>query len=521
MKRMTWRPWGPHLISYEGDNGYLGVEYADGVDTRWGNVACLGPATNIIDCGAAGGTAAESNGMALSGTMNATLFAYVIRGTKWAKIKVSDHTLTSDGSESALGEAAQSVFKTTSAGETQEISFGMHSTAYEVITTVGNGATDTHSANDAGKIIPHFFLAHPANVVAGLGRSGNSSTLQNTVYSIELTGSVDMDTNTLTTKATLADLVTFTGGGLDGTYWIPMTDRGPYFLDGDFLTFRPLLPELDKNVATGRHAFNWSYLGLVYPTYQGLRYQKNIYEGGSIGPEIYRRNNSPVRGTFEGLSADSKYLYGTTFNAATSQTFFCAARPREEDDPHFHPLSWFSLFEVKTAGAAAARSKFVKWIGTASDTLTNPEIWYGNADDVGYFKAGRTDRWIEDSNYAYTTSGTLYLTKSRRYPEWTKRIVGFELETENCSSTQTVSVAVSVDGGTAVTLATISTNGRRWVQVPEDYMEEGHTIRPVISFATGSSSASPRLVGDIDIFVELLTREVDGQLFPWPEEMPA
>lgn len=518
IKRMTWRPYGPHLTSYEGDDGYLGVEYADKVDTRWGNEVWLAPALNIIDCGAAGGTAADSNDMALSDNMAANMYAYISRGTKWAKIRVSNHTLTSDGTEAAVAEATTSVFKTQSAAGTQEISFGMNSTAYRVITTVSTGATDTDSDNDAGKICPHFFLAHPSDVVAALGRSGNSSTPQNTIYSIELTGSVDMDTNTLTTKATLADNVTFTGGCLDGTFWIPMTDRGPYFLDGDFLTFRPLLPFLDRNPANGRHAFEWQFLGVVYPTYQGLRYMKNIYEGASIGPEVFRRNNSPIRGTPDGLHADGRWLYATIYNTATGQTFFCAARPRQEGDPHYEILSWFSLFEVKTAGAAAARSRFVQAIGTANDTLTNPEIWYGNADDVGYFAAGRTDRWVDDANYTFSTSGTLTLTESRRWSHWDKRILGFEVETANCTADRTVSVAVSVDGGTAVTLATITTNGRRWVQVPPDYMEVGNTVQPTITLATDSSSSSPRLVGDMDIIVELVDREVDGNKHWWPEE---
>lgn len=243
----TWQPWGPGLQSIEDistGTGWLGVDYTTGCDTRWPGRVTLGPLLTSLDCSGAGGTTANANGLALSNGMNATKFIYVIRGTKWAKIKASDMSLISDGTETALGEAATSILYTKTAAGTEEISFGMAATAYRVITTVGNTTTDTHSANSSSKILRIFGKGSPADTYAGLGQT---SSVENTIYHNVLSGSTTMAAPNWVTRATLTDSIQFTGFGMSGNAWVPGTNDGPYVLDNDFQRFKPLIPELDLN----------------------------------------------------------------------------------------------------------------------------------------------------------------------------------------------------------------------------------------------------------------------------------
>ena len=147
-KWAEWRVNGPAFNAMEMfDGAPLSVSYTDNVDTRWYDMACLGPAINVVDLGAAGGTPADASGSAIGKSAGGTEYLYVIRGTKWAKVQLSNMTLISDNSEAALAEAATDIIAIKNANGSGFILFGMDDTAYRVITTVSDTATDTASSH--------------------------------------------------------------------------------------------------------------------------------------------------------------------------------------------------------------------------------------------------------------------------------------------------------------------------------------------------------------------------------------
>lgn len=499
-----WRVFGPHLRTYEDEYGTLDICHADGVDTRWNDRAMLGPEVNTLTLTASGETAADVNGIALTDTMHANTYVYAIRGDKPGKVRLDTHAVINQNTFTAFSAAPTAILKTTSAAGTEELTFFLPAAAWRVIASVGTGV-DTHAANSLTAIARHGGEAFPGDIIAVLGRGTGS--IENGVFAVELTGSVTMAAPVLVEKSLLASAVQFTGFALDGIYWVPMTTRGPIYFNADFLRYRLQIPELGEDQANGRNPIRWSYLGTVYPTTKGLRYQQNVYEGASIGPETRRSNQCPVRGQPDALAADDRWLYASIYNAATGDTYVCAARPRMEDDRHSEMLSWFTLYKV----ADSARVKAMRYVNTARGALTNPEVWHGNGSDLSYFVTGRTDRWPDDENYRYTTSGNLYLTRTRRLPWNAKRPRGFVIHTANCSATQTVTVKLSVDGRTSVEVAVIRRDGHHWVAIPETAGLEGMEFQPVITLATADATVSPQVIGEFVLVYDVLPMAMGGE----------
>ena len=490
MSEATWQPWGPAFNSVEDTRygrGELSVDYTDNVDTRWPNQVVLGPLKTVVDCAAAAGTVANVNGFALSGTIHATVKLFAIRGTKWAKIKASDMTLLSDGSETALAEAATDIIYTKTSAGTQEISVGMAATAYRGITTANDTATDTHSANDDAELVRIFGLGWPADRIVGLAG--------NVVKANILTGSVTMDAPTWATLATIAgEALTPTGFVMDGKDMIPCYDNGPYFLDSDYNRFRPLIDEIDTNSANGKQATTWYALGAIIPLYNGTRYQKYLV-GRSIGPETYPENMSPVQGRTTAVAATNQGLYLWIYNEPNDDTYICFCKPSTKDGKE---LDFYPLMTVDNTNCDAA-----EFIGTALGARTNPTMVFGHDDDVAHFTLGRTTRDIDDANYTYATSGTLYLTEMRRAPKMLKKIKRVMFETSGCNTsgeTITFQVRVTDERGVEITEqigAAITTNGMQILTTPDPII--GWRIRPQVVFASNTSSASPAIESVITI----------------------
>ena len=483
MKTATWQPWGPAFNSVEDTrygNGQLSVDYSDNLDTRFPNHVVLGPLVTTIDCAAAGGTVANVNGFALSGTMNATKFLYAIRGTKWAKIKCSDMTLVSDGTETALAEAATDILYTKTAGGTQEISIGMAATAYRVITTVGNTTTDTHSANDTAELMTIFGLGWPADRIVGL--QGN------TVKGNVLTGAVTMDADSWSTIATISgEALTPTGIALDGENIIPGYDNGPYMLDSDANRFRPLIDEIDTNANHCKGMTTWFPKGVMIPLADGMRFQKEL-NGRSIGPETYPENMSPIQGKTTGGAGTNRYFFMVIKNDVTDKAYICACSISRNiaQQLEFYPLVTLTSLDCDA----------IEYIGTALGARTNSTLVFGSDDDVAWITIGRGWREYDDTNYTYAASGTLYGTEMRRDPDTLKLPKRIKFETSGCTSARTITVSLRVTDERGVTIteqigAPITSNGKHILRVADTV--KGWRIRPQFAFATDSSTASPAI----------------------------
>jgi len=335
---MLWKP--VRLFAFKRKFDFLGQRKA---------ALILSTLINVVSLAAAGGTAATTNGVELSSTMNATLFAYFIRGTKWGKVQVSNMTLISDGTETALAEAATSIVYSRNVGgtPTQTIAIGMDNTAYRVITAVGAGATDTHSANNESvinRIMGTGTPAAQAQRMIGLGRSGAANTGQDTVRGNSLTSTVDMDASAWATIDQIGpDAVTFTGLCVDTDRVIVGTSRGPYYVDPNFNHFRAGMDGLGDSSNNCHAMTDIPWLGTVIPLEKGARLQKNLQSEGGVGPERYRQNSSPVQGRITGIAYNQAWGYFNVYNPVTLETYLCAVQPRQPGDWHNQRLSYYPI----------------------------------------------------------------------------------------------------------------------------------------------------------------------------------
>lgn len=487
------------LEPYEG--GRLSVGYTQNVDTRFTEHILLGPLVNDVDCSSAGGTTASANGAALSHGMNATEYIYVIRGTKWAKIQLSNMSLISDGTETALSEKANGILYTESSNGTEEISIGMAGTAYQVITAVSGGATDTHSANNETQVIRVFGRMGGEASKPRIAGGNGQTVLQNTLES-----TTTMDGSSWQTRATLPGDVTPTGIALDGTFWIIGTDEGPYYLNNDFQVFTPLITEIGKDSDNCRVMQHYTFLGLLINLSTGSRYMRAVTEGRSFGPEVYDGNTSPVQGRMSGFAATERWGYMAIKNDVEDDVYICAIRPRQLGDWHGNPVSFYPIIHFSNTDC-----EFLAFTDKAGGR-TNPTLVGGKDSDVFWITLGRIAHEHDDGNYRFATSGTWYGTEMRRDPLYDKYPEAFELETEDCDSNKTVQVKISVDGGTAVDCgAPITRNGLQRVKIPSRL--HGRRLQPVLEFSSNSSTATPKVYGNLRMKYQQHPVKVDGKAF--------
>jgi hypothetical protein len=435
--------------------------------------------------------------------MNATVYLYAFRGTKWAKIKLSDATLISDGSETATAEAVTGSLYVKSANGTQGIGVFMNGTAYRIITAVSGTATDTHAAHASELIRVASQVSSTALEPRIIGAVGQ------TVKQIILSGSVTFSSDVWEDIAILPDNVTPTAIALDGGFVIIGTNKGPFFLDGEFLTFRSLMESVGANVENCRAMSVYSFIGLLVNLQTGTRYMKNVDTGNSVGPETYLQNLSPVRGRMTAFCHTERWGYMPIYDPNTGDTHLCAVRPRQIGDWHNNPLSYYPLAKFTDTNCNAL-------IFTDTEGgRTYPTIFGGYNDDVFHMTLGTSSREIDDTGYTFAPSGTWYGTRMTRHPDKFKRVEAIQIKTENCSATQTVTVSVAVDDGPAQAIGyTITSDGIHTLKVPPGGLVEGAMIQPSIALATATSAASPKVVGKLRMFYRTVPlRDVNNETF--------
>lgn len=503
-----WNVTGPALASVE-RNGYLGIDYTDSCDSRWTKHGlCLGPLLTVLDCAARGATLANVNGFAVAPiTMHADgPFLYLSGGTRWGKVKLtggtSALTVASDGSEGAMAEATTGVLYTKNAAGTEEISFSMAATAYQVITAVGATTTDTDAVNDSGLI---YSVLAPAGSDAGnrqiacLGRG--LTAVHNRADQITLSGTVKMKTPTATNRAIIGgEPITFTGFALDGINWLLGTSNGAYYLNEQFAAFSPILEELDNDATHGLGMALWSIFNnrILIPLRRSLRYSKNVTVGGSVGPGEYETNNSPIGGGYSAFCSSERWGYGVFYNPVSDKSWLCAMRPRVEGDWHGQPISYFPIAKL----ADGVESHAAIYTGTQGHTArTQPLVVIGHDTNIASFDEGRVDIFPDDTGYTYAASGTAYFSEMRRQPEANKDIDYFVVEVTGCDAGKTVTLSLTStdENGTASTVqlgGPINSNGRHKIQVRgKTDLPLVRYPKPQIALATDSSASSPKVTG--------------------------
>ncbi len=503
---VEWDLNGSALHSVQDASGYLGTDYTQSVDHRWRGIGLvLGPKLTSIDLSAASGSATNANGQAEI-TVSGTEIAYIIRGTKWAKVNLATMALISNGSESALGEAATSILYVKNADGTERMVFGMANTLFRIITVFTTGATDTHVAHATDKY-RIFAYGTPSSVLVGLGKA--ALTPENVIASVQLTGSVTPDTAAFSTRATVAGSeFTFTGFARDGNFWIVGTSDGPYYLDSDFSEFRPLIPELDLNTAHCANELETSFFGTLIPLANGLR-QSHYLSGQSVGVEKWPGNRSPVLPPVTAIAVGGeKWFYTWHRNAITSASYLVAWRPAEPGDDHPNP------FTPYVVGYTTSVVGYCRYIGTRGGR-TLPTFMAGRDSNALYWGEGRTVARPDDTSADYESSGTWYGTEMRT--RTMTDIVGWEIIGGTYNPTNYAVVSVRLDGRETIQLGgplkEFSNDGVYRYMFPANESVKGMQVRPQIAL-TGSGTTNTPVVPRFRLLFKNLPTCVDGRFLP-------
>lgn len=515
-----WTPWGPDLFSEETAGSYLGREYGDGTDGRWGDpgaaigVDTLGPELNALtlstydythaafllgstfvlggSSGALGGAVSVGNAIGMASMLaKGVTYGWIIRGQIPAKVRES--TMALQASPPTFTAAATDIIATRATLSTtrNEVSVALgDNVAWQTTNENAVGPADSWVAN-SGAEPATIFGQTPSSVAVLTGR---------TVKQNILTGSVTMAAPNLATVSTLSnEAVSFTGFAMDGNLWVLMTNKGPYLVDDDTGDFTPIIPEIDPSTENGRQARNWFPIGTVIPLRDGIRYQKAL-RGQSWGVERFLGNSSVVQGYVTGLDASTKWLVTAVLNEITGNTWLVAWRPRQAGDPHPYPLSPYVIGRVPSS----AVSRFVEYAGYANGERTLPAWVAGNGSNALWWVDGRTSRFIDDTSYRYITAGTTYLSNL-----YLNGVIGdveaVEFLSASCSAARTITVGISVDGGTSYTTvgSAVTTNGFQRllaVSAGAPNITGAYRIKVRLVYASNVATAAPQTVSKVRVY---------------------
>ena len=501
--------------------GFLGIDYTDNTDSRWQNTLTLGPLANSVTLSTldttwttkvldstfvldshipdAGPSAGNIAGFALLEGAG-TVYLYVLRGRYVTKVDTSDMTVKETH---VLPEAGTSIISTTTATGVREVSVGMPTHAYQVMNSIATPPNNDNWTVNAENVVCRI-LGFGNDRIVGAGKDNLG--IGNVIAGNVLTGAVTMADPAWNDIASIPGSVTVTGFGLDGPFYVVMTDEGPYMLDEEKREFFQLVPEIPRSMEN-RVVGNWSFLGTLLGLATGARYSR-FGSGESYGLENFRLNTSVVQGFMTGQAASARWSYESWYNEVEADTAIIAWRNRMTGDGHaYSVLSPFPLVSV-----ANARVNAIANIDNASGKRTNPTLVYGEgASTLRYLTLGRKAREIDDSNYRYASTGTAYLTEMKRYPGMIKQLQAVEFETDDCDANKTVTFGVSVDGAAAVTLTAVATDGwQRLLFVDGSSVPltttTGKNIKPQLALATNSSSTSPKVKGPVRLTMKVRPR---------------
>lgn len=535
LKEAVWRVDGPALMSTEGPDGYLGVAAYINADGRWEGTLCLGPLINEVTLstydrtwtGMSPGEASSKPGtnFKLGSAVAATnadgqaefgQIGYITRGHQLAKTDLSDMTLKRSR---VLPNPATTILRTEAEGGAypNELSVGMgEQSPYEVLTvSATHPNSDSWAQNSAGQSARVLAQA-PDRVVALTGQ---------TVTGNILTGAVTMQAPSWNTVATIRSAgLKFTGFGLDGNIWVVITSDGPYVLDADTAKFFPLMPEIDNNAENGPGSGHWSQIGTVIALRSGATFLKaGSFEG--FGVEQFTRNETEIQGYPTAHAAALRWLYQIVYNPNNGHSYLIAWRFRRPGDPTSHLLQPFPI-----ARFPSLQSRYLRYLGTLNGVRSSLTLMGGYGSNAFHMLIGQTAREIDDSSYAYASTGNALLTELRNSPGTVKDLESCEFDLAGGTGDETVTVNVSVDGGTFNALSgtlkypaipqraganamktnalngVANTTGVQRLLFVDDSREplrwaSGYRIQPRLDLARGSTNTnSPKVLGEFRLY---------------------
>ena len=151
--------------------------------------------------------------------------------------------------------------------------------------------------------------------------------------------------------------------------------------------------------------------------------------------------DNPVSGQVTAMAGDNRWLYVALYTP-DGDTYIVAGREATEGERAFvdGPLIWHPLAKIASVKCEAMH---------ISGLYTNPRLYFGLGDDVGYIVLPRGgDNPINDANCKYNLTGSIYFpSHSWASPTTTKLWKAIEIQGDKLSSARYVKVYYKVDDG--------------------------------------------------------------------------
>lgn len=202
-----------------------------------------------------------------------------------------------------------------------------------------------------------------------------------------------------------------------------------------------------------------------------LRYQAQGVDTGIVQDVSFGHgtpNETPIRGQVTATCMDQGWTVQAIYNG--TDTYICWGRDKGFYEYGFDQsgnqqlafgvgssnMLWHGGL-IKLAGAKC----YLLFISGQTDP---PKLWFGNGANVGWCYLARTENPLQDSEYRFATSYSLWMP----YEHWgrpttPKNLVELDVEGENLGVGASIAVSYSVDGQPYASLGTA--NGNPWTQL--------------------------------------------------------
>ena len=487
-----WQTWGPMFTAHRYRGQPLGISYTDGVDTRFNDIMVPGPKFTAIDLSGVGGTTANLNSSAFKDISSVT-YLYVGRGTDPARIKISDMSVTDPGI--SLTERVTDVLFTKNGSGVEEITFFMAGDEYRVITTFNAAGSDTVTAH-ASQIIR----------IAGLAGSLVAGFSEEAAYSIDLSGSAEMETGTWVGRAIInGDDCTPTGFATDGITWVWAMCRGPAILNPVRNTFELVFDRVSNSTRNGAQTKSLATIGTLIPMDRVLMHLQDGHLSVHAGPEAFPENDGTILGTVTAFDFDGDWGLMALYNEEADKTYLLAFRPRQPEDNHGELLSYYCL------GTQTEECEHILYMAKKGGR-TNPTWLLGKDSNAQYLTAGRDQQWYTDANYEFATNVTqsAYMTELRAMPGEDILPRAFFFETSGTTEAQYVDIYVSVNGGTAQYVGRADRPGRLRFDLGGALADTRcWRIQPILKLYNASgTSGYPAVVGPLHMEYDIVPADM-------------
>lgn len=480
--------------SREGDDGFLGLDYADNIECLYDDLLTASPAPNNLTLssddppgiatnafyggpkyGAAkygGGTAAVEAGNATHADMQGG-YLFVGRGAYDTQINSSFavvNTVALDGI--IAGKAFWQTFGWLGLGSgallKKRVSVTSSQATYSDV--AGYYVGDLKRGNDR-----LWFVDAQNNVAKYAFDDFTTVGPLNGVI-------VGDDARALTGIGTMGPYTIF--GALDGVFGF--TDAGkPVTID-----------DLDgeDSVNNGlRHASIWGWE--YYITDLGLKaWTPNV--SNPVGPEALFGFEGPIDGRPTAVWKWRENLFAAYLTTA-GDTYIIRGVYGPATEGTGQPL-WYPFKKLSSVECHLLYS-------TPRAFATNPRIVAGRGTNMTSYIMGRRGRDIADSNYQFSTEGgDWYGTTMMRGQHLHNNLRYASFFTEQCSSTKSWQLSVSPDGGAYVNIGSaVTSNGHQIVRpvsggVPLTTVDF-HTLKPKLTQVNDSATTPPQIRGHLEI----------------------